>query len=395
MRGGRDGRGSGAGSQRPKKKVRYQGRGRPAQTPVPDDSRVEPPDKSCAIGLPKLALICRQQTLDEGPVGLWTTSGVVPSHRLQGSRRETLTVTRGRCRATDCGYGLGMVGGVVERARWRDVFGHAEFRALFLAGVLSVAGDQLARVALSVLVFERTESAGLTALTYALTYVPDLVFGPFAGRYRRPVSAAPSDDHHRPGARSTGGCDGDRGVAAVGQSSCCWSRCRPSARRSTRHAPRPCRWYCQATTTCWARPRTTWSCSSARCWASAPAASLVVAVGHVRRSAARLRDLPAVRAAHRVRRARRPAPALPSRADEPRRSYFADLAAGTSLVIRTPQSAGAGRSGDDRRVLRHGGRSCRPLCERDRRRTGSSGTPAGREPGRSGARHVADHAVAA
>ena len=83
----------------------------------------------------------------------------------------------------------GMVGGVVEKARWRDVFGHAEFRALFLAGVLSVAGDQLARVALSVLVFERTESAGLTALTYALTYIPDLVFGPllagFADRYPR------------------------------------------------------------------------------------------------------------------------------------------------------------------------------------------------------------------
>jgi MFS family permease len=79
--------------------------------------------------------------------------------------------------------------GVVERARWRDVFGHAEFRALFLAGVLSVAGDQLARVALSVLVFDRTSSAGLTALTYALTYVPDLVFGPllagFADRYPR------------------------------------------------------------------------------------------------------------------------------------------------------------------------------------------------------------------
>jgi len=82
-----------------------------------------------------------------------------------------------------------MEGGVIERARWRDVFGHAEFRALFVAGVLSVAGDQLARIALSVLVFERTESAGLTALTYALTYIPDLVFGPllagFADRYPR------------------------------------------------------------------------------------------------------------------------------------------------------------------------------------------------------------------
>ncbi|MEV5963795.1 MFS transporter [Kribbella sp. NPDC051952] len=82
-----------------------------------------------------------------------------------------------------------MASEVVERARWREVFGHAEFRALFLAGVLSVAGDQLARVALSVLVFDRTESAGLTALTYALTYLPDLLFGPllagFADRYPR------------------------------------------------------------------------------------------------------------------------------------------------------------------------------------------------------------------
>jgi len=80
-------------------------------------------------------------------------------------------------------------GGGIERARWRDVFGHAEFRALFLAGILSVVGDQLARVALSVLVYERTASAGLTAVTYALTYVPDLLFGPllagFADRYPR------------------------------------------------------------------------------------------------------------------------------------------------------------------------------------------------------------------
>lgn len=78
---------------------------------------------------------------------------------------------------------------VEERAQWRAVFAHAEFRALFFAGVLSVAGDQLARVALSVLVFDRTSSAGLTALTYALTYVPDLFFGPLlagiADRYPR------------------------------------------------------------------------------------------------------------------------------------------------------------------------------------------------------------------
>ncbi|WP_028847391.1 MULTISPECIES: MFS transporter [Thermocrispum] len=53
----------------------------------------------------------------------------------------------------------------------------AEFRAMWLAEVLSVAGDQIARVALSVLVFDRTDSAALTALTYALTFLPALVGG--------------------------------------------------------------------------------------------------------------------------------------------------------------------------------------------------------------------------
>jgi MFS family permease len=53
----------------------------------------------------------------------------------------------------------------------------AEFRALWIAEVFSVAGDQLARVALALLVFSRTGSASLTALTYALTFVPALIGG--------------------------------------------------------------------------------------------------------------------------------------------------------------------------------------------------------------------------
>ncbi|HEX7308581.1 MFS transporter, partial [Lentzea sp.] len=40
------------------------------------------------------------------------------------------------------------------------------------------AGDQFARVALTVHVYDRTASTGLTALTYALTFLPDLVGGP-------------------------------------------------------------------------------------------------------------------------------------------------------------------------------------------------------------------------
>ncbi|MFI5736145.1 MFS transporter [Kribbella sp. NPDC051587] len=64
------------------------------------------------------------------------------------------------------------------KTTYRDVFAVAEFRALWFAQLASVAGDQLARVALAVLVFDRTGSAGLSALTYALTFLPDLVAGP-------------------------------------------------------------------------------------------------------------------------------------------------------------------------------------------------------------------------
>jgi MFS family permease len=65
----------------------------------------------------------------------------------------------------------------------------AEFRGLWTAQVLSLLGDQLARVALTVLVFDRTESALLTGLVYAVTYLPWLLGGPLlsglADRYPR------------------------------------------------------------------------------------------------------------------------------------------------------------------------------------------------------------------
>ncbi|GAA2404034.1 MFS transporter [Actinomadura vinacea] len=64
------------------------------------------------------------------------------------------------------------------QATYREVFAVSEFRALWLAQALSFVGDQLAQVALAVLVYERTESPLLTALTYALTYIPPIVGGP-------------------------------------------------------------------------------------------------------------------------------------------------------------------------------------------------------------------------
>lgn len=75
------------------------------------------------------------------------------------------------------------------RVTFREVFGVAEFRALWFAELLSIFGDQLARVALSVLVFNETHSAVLTGLTYALTFAPSLLGGifltGFADRYPR------------------------------------------------------------------------------------------------------------------------------------------------------------------------------------------------------------------
>lgn len=63
------------------------------------------------------------------------------------------------------------------RATFTQVFAVGEFRVLWLAMLLSVAGDQLARVAMTVLVYDRTRSPLLTALTYAVTLLPWLVGG--------------------------------------------------------------------------------------------------------------------------------------------------------------------------------------------------------------------------
>jgi MFS family permease len=71
-------------------------------------------------------------------------------------------------------------GGATEQAAkttFRDVFAVAEFRALWLAQLLSVAGDQLARVALTVLVYDRTRSALLAAITFAVSIVPTFIGG--------------------------------------------------------------------------------------------------------------------------------------------------------------------------------------------------------------------------
>lgn len=57
------------------------------------------------------------------------------------------------------------------------LFANSEFRALWLAQILSVLGDQLARVALTLLVYDRTRSPLLAAVTFAASVLPVFVGG--------------------------------------------------------------------------------------------------------------------------------------------------------------------------------------------------------------------------
>jgi diguanylate cyclase (GGDEF)-like protein len=73
--------------------------------------------------------------------------------------------------------------GPARRATFRDVLAVREYRALYTAQTLSVAGDQLARIAVAWIVFSRTHSALLTGISYAVTYLPWLVGGPVLSVY--------------------------------------------------------------------------------------------------------------------------------------------------------------------------------------------------------------------
>lgn len=64
-----------------------------------------------------------------------------------------------------------------DAAGYRAVFAVQEFRAVFAAHVLSVLGGVFAEVSLAVLVFRQTGSALLTALIFALGFLPYAVSG--------------------------------------------------------------------------------------------------------------------------------------------------------------------------------------------------------------------------
>jgi MFS family permease len=63
-------------------------------------------------------------------------------------------------------------------ATYREVLAVPEFRSLYAAHVTSLLGDQAAKVALAILVFQRSESPFFAALAYAVGYLPWIVGGP-------------------------------------------------------------------------------------------------------------------------------------------------------------------------------------------------------------------------
>jgi hypothetical protein len=58
--------------------------------------------------------------------------------------------------------------------RYRDLFRDREFSGMWVADVLSMTGSYLARLGVAALVYSRTDSPGLTAAAFAISYAPYL-----------------------------------------------------------------------------------------------------------------------------------------------------------------------------------------------------------------------------
>jgi MFS family permease len=93
-----------------------------------------------------------------------------------------------RHRRGDTGVGTGGVTPMVavcqtagvandDLPRYRTLFGNREFATVFVAHVISLLGDVIAAVALTVLVYQRTGSPALAALTFSLAFLPYLFAG--------------------------------------------------------------------------------------------------------------------------------------------------------------------------------------------------------------------------
>jgi len=75
------------------------------------------------------------------------------------------------------------------RVSVREPLANPEFRGIILAQVASEAGDQIARVAIALLVLSQTGSALLSAATFAVSFIPTFLgaalLGPIADRFSR------------------------------------------------------------------------------------------------------------------------------------------------------------------------------------------------------------------
>jgi MFS family permease len=63
-------------------------------------------------------------------------------------------------------------------ATFREIFSVGEFRAIYASTVLSWIGDYMVKAAVTALVFHTTHSAAITALSFAISYLPWVVGGP-------------------------------------------------------------------------------------------------------------------------------------------------------------------------------------------------------------------------
>ncbi|GAB7039830.1 MULTISPECIES: MFS transporter [Catenuloplanes] len=63
-------------------------------------------------------------------------------------------------------------------ATYREVFSHSEFRVVYGAVALSNLAEPMAKAAITLLVFQKTGSVALSALAFAVSYLPWLIGGP-------------------------------------------------------------------------------------------------------------------------------------------------------------------------------------------------------------------------
>ena len=144
-----------------------------------NSSPASPSSQIAPLNLPQVGVFAGSGIYGTYPSNL-SRAVVIHQHRPSGwvlARRRT-KARAGKAIPEHCPRTAGRGPAAAGRRRgYRDVFAVAEFRALWAAQVLSVGGDQLARVALTVLVYAHTGSALLAAVAYAASIAPQFLGG--------------------------------------------------------------------------------------------------------------------------------------------------------------------------------------------------------------------------